>query len=421
MDAYASYRERLVTAGSRRGRTVSLDWPLWESGGMRLDSEIEAMMRRSFGIAPMPTEAGLAAFAAGVASGAPAVLISSGDAGRIRSGLLEGPVMAAAEAIPAEEREQAVPDDLRTRAQDLLKGVLSTVLKLPPHRIDSDGPFDDYGIDSVTVMRLTGELEETFGPLPKTLFFEYLTIRELAGYFISAHAATLARLEGAGDALSSHAPATVVSRGDDSPRTPVHSRRTGRFARTIARGGPQTVDIAIIGASGTYPAAGGIDEFWANLAGGVDSITEIPAERWDWRDDFDPEKGKPGKTYAKWGGFIDGVDEFDPLFFGISPREARDPRPAGAAVPAVRVGHARRRRLHARVAAARDGGSRQGRDIGVYVGVMYEEYQLFGAQRQTQGLGISLTGNPSSVANRVATCSTCTGRPWRSTPCARRL
>ncbi|WP_316234768.1 non-ribosomal peptide synthetase [Bradyrhizobium sp. SZCCHNR1020] len=86
--------------------------------------------------------------------------------------------------------------------------------------------------------------------------------------------------------------------------------------------------IAIVGMSGRFPRANTLRQYWENLRDGVDCVTEIPFERWDYRNYFDAERGKPGKVFTKWGGFIEGVDEFDPLFFNISPRDAAavDPR-----------------------------------------------------------------------------------------------
>jgi len=80
--------------------------------------------------------------------------------------------------------------------------------------------------------------------------------------------------------------------------------------------------IAVIGLSARFPGAGSIDEFWANLLAGKSSIAEVPPERWDAAAWFDPEIEAPNKSNSKWGGFLHGVDLFDPLFFGISPREA---------------------------------------------------------------------------------------------------
>lgn len=81
--------------------------------------------------------------------------------------------------------------------------------------------------------------------------------------------------------------------------------------------------IAIVGIGCRFP--GGVDSpesFWNLLTEGVDAITEVPENRWSVQKFYDPHRDKPGKTYAKWGGFLDSIDQFDASFFGISPREA---------------------------------------------------------------------------------------------------
>jgi acyl transferase domain-containing protein/NADPH:quinone reductase-like Zn-dependent oxidoreductase/acyl carrier protein len=81
--------------------------------------------------------------------------------------------------------------------------------------------------------------------------------------------------------------------------------------------------IAITGIGCRFPGgADSPDAFWRLLCDGVDAVTEIPASRWPIHFYYDPERGKPGKTVSKWGGFIAGVDEFDAGFFGITDAEA---------------------------------------------------------------------------------------------------
>ena len=81
--------------------------------------------------------------------------------------------------------------------------------------------------------------------------------------------------------------------------------------------------IAIIGIGCRFP--GGADDcqsYWDLLKNGTDAISETPADRWSLQKFYSANTAVPGKTQSKWGGYVDGIDQFDPQLFGISPREA---------------------------------------------------------------------------------------------------
>ena len=81
--------------------------------------------------------------------------------------------------------------------------------------------------------------------------------------------------------------------------------------------------IAIIGAGLRFPGgANDLENFWRLLRDGIDTVTEVPADRWDIEAFYDPDPDAPGKMSTRWGSFLDDVDKFDADFFGISPREA---------------------------------------------------------------------------------------------------
>jgi acyl transferase domain-containing protein/NADPH:quinone reductase-like Zn-dependent oxidoreductase/acyl carrier protein len=82
--------------------------------------------------------------------------------------------------------------------------------------------------------------------------------------------------------------------------------------------------FAIIGTGCRLPPnAGSLAAFWKFLLRGGNALKPIKADRWDWREYWDADPQRPGKTYQAKGAFLDAdIRQFDPLAFGISPREA---------------------------------------------------------------------------------------------------
>jgi amino acid adenylation domain-containing protein len=156
--------------------------------------------------------------------------------------------------------------------------------------------------------------------------------------------------------------------------------------------------IAIIGMACRFP--GGADspeKFWRVFSDGIDTITEVPPDRWDIDAYYDPDKEAPGKMYTRYGGFMDHVDLFDPAFFAISPREAEDMDP--------------QQRISLEVAweALENAGipphTLKGSNTGVFMGICFNDYgQLINKSGDVDAVdGYYSTGNHYSVTpGRIA-------------------
>ena len=83
----------------------------------------------------------------------------------------------------------------------------------------------------------------------------------------------------------------------------------------------ETGDIAIIGLSGRFPGANNIDEFWQNLADGVESAKFFSDEELLAAGVDSSLLSQP--NYIKAGYVLDNIDLFDASFFNISPNDAK--------------------------------------------------------------------------------------------------
>jgi FkbH-like protein len=410
MDNFALWRSEQHLVQKRFGKTLSINWPLWQSGGMQVDENLKTWLKQVMGLVPLSTETGLQAFEAGLRLPYSQMVVIEGFAAKLKS-LGNAATLSKTQPDQQAKPTQTAPSrtvtinesllpQLQEPTEQYLKEILSQEIKLSKTAIYAQEPLEKYGLDSVMVMSLTRQLEKDFGELSKTLLFEYQTLKELANYFIQHHRERLLeKLKLNTQPATSEAKTTdietiglEVDETAELMRLTTHSRF---MAPTVLKSDETAVseDIAIIGISGQYPMAPDLNAFWNNLVAGKDCITEIPQDRWDHNLYYDPSK-KAGRIYNKWGGFVDDVDKFDPLFFNISPREAEltDPQ--------------ERMFLETVWHTLEDAGYTRTnfwqKPVGVFVGVMWSEYQLFGAEESLKGNPTAPSSFYASIANRIS-------------------
>ncbi|CAL9361394.1 beta-ketoacyl synthase N-terminal-like domain-containing protein [Streptomyces sp. enrichment culture] len=184
---------------------------------------------------------------------------------------------------------------------------------------------------------------------------------------------------------------TVEVKPDDYQALLSESLRVIRKLRQEGQQGARTREpVAIVGMGCRFPGGSSTPEaYWEFLSGGGDGVVEVPADRWDIDELYDPEPGKPGKVYLREGGFLqEDIRGFDAHFFGISPVEAAEMDPQQRLLLEVTWEALERAGIPA------DG--LRGTRTGVFVGVIGSEYA--GLPRAEQyGNPYTLTGAMSSI------------------------
>lgn len=277
----------------------------------------------------------------------------------------------------------------------------------------------DLGFDSVMSIRLSAEIERQLkavnSELPsvsKAVLFDHPSIATLAEYLQSLSASLLLPVEQSTLNTPAHVaesqqskPTGNATASDPSQNVTTYSANTTTqqsIPESVAEAEPPTTnsasaefradDIAILGMAGEFPHSENKTTFWDNLRQGHDAITEIPAERWDWKLDYTSDTALAerdefsGGSFSRHGGFIADAGEFDAKFFNIAPVEAESLDPQ------------ERRFLQTAYHALEDAGYfiEPHGNVAVYVAAMFGHYQALMAE---QG---ALSSSFASIANRVS-------------------
>jgi acyl transferase domain-containing protein/acyl carrier protein len=391
--AYAAANAHLdALAEHRHGRGLpasSIAWGAWAGEGMAVG--VAEHLRRG-GVRELPVAVALAGLQQTLARGEPHVVLADVDWERLLAdlgptrpggmrtllgdlpeverltrgqdaaagagGWARGALAARLAALPADEREPALLELVRTQASAVLGHGA-------PDAVAPERAFRDLGFDSLAGVQLRNRLAAESGlRLPATLVFDYPTAAELTAHL-------LALLQG--DPRAAAAPAIAVVGRVEEP-------------------------VAIVGIGCRYPGGvGSAAQLWELLERGEEAIGPFPADRgWDLEGLYDPDPERPGTCYVREGGFLYDAGEFDAAFFGIGPREAlaMDPQ--------------QRLLLEVCWEAFEDGGldplALKGTATGVFAGISIRDYATgpLGAEgREVEGyLGTGAAG--SVVSGRVA-------------------
>ncbi|RYE27914.1 MAG: KR domain-containing protein, partial [Sphingobacteriales bacterium] len=263
LDSFAESREILRKKQKRFGKTLSINWPFWQDGGMTISPNDIAFTERQTGMSPLPTAEGFQYWEEFLRSDLSQGIALYGMPTKIEA-------YVAQESLSSNKNQSVQtqvidPELLLEKTEEYLKVLISEEIKLAPERIDSEERFESFGIDSIMIGRFNVSLERDLGALPKTLFYEYETIEELAKYLTQDAEQALIIFFNLEHSVNDFLPQI------NEAQTKFEAEKSQEEIHTEKNTDDQD-PIAIIGVHGYYPHSNDLDEYWENLKLGKDLV-----------------------------------------------------------------------------------------------------------------------------------------------------
>lgn len=397
LNKFAAWRETQTKIGKRSGKTVAIGWPEWENGGLKVNEAFRDYYKIKVDSRPLDDETGWNILIRGLNFEKDCFSVLQADVKKVTDLLFSVPSVAADKSNNPENREVAMVSDAeKEQVEAELRMIIAAKIKMNPEDINVRKELILFGFDSIAFTELTAELNRHFGlELTPAIFFEYPTITSLSSYFLEKYYHQFMdkikqpKLEGDTKSELSRDKTVKFQQNIESSR---ENKGDFKFIPVKVKA---KEPIAVIGMHGVFPGVSSLDEFWDSLVQGDCLLSEIPNDRWDWRDFYGDPSKETNKTDIIWGGFINDPFAFDAKFFEISPREAEwmDPQ--------------QRIFLETVWKAIEDSGhsvsSISNQRVGLFVGVSNYDYNMFIRKYDVAIEPFSLTGNTHSIiANRVS-------------------
>ncbi|MBF0398091.1 MAG: SDR family NAD(P)-dependent oxidoreductase, partial [Desulfobacterales bacterium] len=340
LDSFAEYREKLRLKDERKGRTISINWPLWIDGGMHQNNEGEKFYLETSGMSYLQKEEGISAFEDILSNPYSQVITIKGDPKRIL-GFFSN----------------------KTDIESTLQNIASKIVKIPSNKLDINESLGNYGFDSISLKLFADKISETYKiEFPPSIFFANSTISRLKSYLSQ-------------NLLDSR----FISNDVIPAKAGIYDEKNLKSYSTYSM-----EPIAVIGMHGIFPNSSNLKEFWKNLEEEKDLITKFPSDRW----------GYEKETDSTWGGFIPDIDKFDANFFKITPREAEmmDPQHRLFIESVWKTVED----------AGYKASFLSGKSIGIFVGVQFNDYQqLLLASGESNPHSATGTSH-AMIANRIS-------------------
>lgn len=450
MDSFVKTRNKRTASGICNGKTVSINWSMWDGDGMKVPKTMFEMLRDQFGLDSLSEYDGIDVLSKIIKKDISRCVVTIGDAVKLRNTL-----------IPNCRQTNDLKNNSVYKAVivEKLKEIVEDVTKIPMDRIDENEVFDNYGIDSIMLVELDKKLTDHLGELSQNAFLKNSTINEISDYLIESKIITGLDEENNIDENAENTekdnsqiiknslsdvvkdviekvtkvPAGRIGEKDNFEEFGIDSIMLVEMEKQLSERLGESTQNVFFKYDNIYDIVGFLYE--QNIGNSIisrsdanDASPDAEAEIYHYSDDNSDRSDeivmigmackfpkantvdefwnnlKNGRNCivkdentGYYAGLIDGKDVFDPLFFRISPKDAAYITPEERLIlevawQALEDSGYSRKKLHDL--------KQQGKRVGVFIGSMYENYKCLANDDKEKAL---LAGSSYwSIANRLS-------------------